>query len=344
MNRTTVKRGIGAVILALVAAALLGYLLKDKAAQRKDVVEIAFPGASDGEQTAGNSDRLPELTTDNSSGNVVATAGADAKAAIENTSQSVVDGTSDAADKVVASAAATGAAVATTATAATDAAKSAIDFSVRPPAKDTEYLELDLVNNGNTQTAPASTSAATSSAAPAASSTEVAVVEPAAPAQGKIIASTKAAAPAPQARLIEEKAAPKISSSSTARVITKSRPASTPAPASTVVASAEAEMKAPEEAAPAPAAAPAVTKEAANGYAIQLLATSSQTRANDLKNVMAGEGYPTYVTKTTQNGKQLFRVRIGQYKTRAAAAAMQNSLKRRYKKNRSVTNSAIVAR
>ncbi|WP_022952857.1 SPOR domain-containing protein [Leucothrix mucor] len=342
MNRTTVKRGIGAVILALIAAALLGYLLKDKAAQRKDVVEIAFPGASDGEQTAGNSDRLPELTTDNSSGNVVATAGADAKAAIENTSQSVVDGASDAADKVVASAAATGAAVATTATAATDAAKSAIDFSVRPPAKDTEYLELDLVNNGNTQTAPASTSAATSSAA--ASSTEVTVVEPAAPAQGKIIASTKAAAPAPQARLIEEKAAPKISSSSTARVITKSRPVSTPAPTSTVVASAEAEVKAPVEAAPAAAPAPAVTREAANGYAIQLLATSSQTRANDLKNVMTGEGYPTYVTKTTQNGKQLFRVRIGQYKTRAAAAAMQNSLKRRYKKNRSVTNSAIVAR
>lgn len=343
MNRTTVKRGIGAVILALVAAALLGYLLKDKAAQRKDVVEIAFPGGSDGEQTAGNTDRLPELTTDNSSGNVVATAGADAQVAIENTSQSVVDASSDAADKVVASATAAGAAVATTATATSDAAKSTIDFSVRPPAKDTEYLELDLVNNGNTQTAaPASAPATTSAAAPAISSTEVAVVEPAASSQGKIIASTKAAAPAPQARLIEEKSAPKISSSSTARVITKSRPVSTPEPDSTVVASAEAEVEAPEAA--APAAAPATNKEAANGYAIQLLATSSQTRANDLKNVMAGEGYPTYVTRTTLNGKQLYRVRIGQYKTRAAAAAMQNSLKRRYKKNRSVTNSAIVAR
>lgn len=342
MNRTTVKRGIGAVILALVAAALLGYLLKDKAAQRKDVVEIAFPGGSVGEQTAGNTDRLPELTTDNSSGNVVATAGGDAQVAIENTSQSVVDASSDAADKVVASATAAGAAVATTATAASDAAKSTIDFSVRPPAKDTEYLELDLVNNGNTQTAaPASAPATTSAAAPAISSTEVAVVEPAASSQGKIIASTRAATPAPQARLIEEKSAPKISSSSTAQVITKSRPVSTPEPASTVVASAEAEVEAPEA---APAAAPTTNKEAANGYAIQLLATSSQTRANDLKNVMAGEGYPTYVTRTTLNGKQLYRVRIGQYKTRAAAAAMQNSLKRRYKKNRSITNSAIVAR
>lgn len=344
MNRTTVKRGIGAVILALIAAALLGYLLKDKAAQRKDVVEIAFPGGTDGEQTADNTGRLPELTTDNSSGNVIATAGTDAQATIESASQSVVDGTSDAADKVVASAAATGAAVATTAAAATDAAKSAIDFSVRPPAKDTEYLELDLVNNGNTDSSTTtSTTASTSSAAPAASSTEVAVVEPAASAQGKIIASTKAAASAPQARLIEEKSAPKISSSSTARVITKSRPVTTTAPESTVIASAEATMEAPVTAS-TPAAAPAASREAVNGYAIQLLATSSQTRANDLKNVMAREGYPTYVTQTSQNGKQLFRVRIGQYKTRAAAAAMQNSLKRRYKKNKSVTNSAIVAR
>lgn len=39
MDKAVVRRGVGAIVLALVAALLLGYLLKDKASERKDVVD-----------------------------------------------------------------------------------------------------------------------------------------------------------------------------------------------------------------------------------------------------------------------------------------------------------------
>ena len=76
MNNTTVKRGIGAVVLALIAAGLLAFLLKDKAAQRQEVVEIALPGTTENSGISTQSTRLPTLTTDNSgNGNVIANAG-----------------------------------------------------------------------------------------------------------------------------------------------------------------------------------------------------------------------------------------------------------------------------
>jgi len=41
-----VKRGIGAVVLAIIAALLLGYLLKDKGHQRQKVLEMSLPNSS----------------------------------------------------------------------------------------------------------------------------------------------------------------------------------------------------------------------------------------------------------------------------------------------------------
>ena len=38
MDNAMVKRGIGAVVLAIIAALLLGYLLKDKSRERQEVV------------------------------------------------------------------------------------------------------------------------------------------------------------------------------------------------------------------------------------------------------------------------------------------------------------------
>ncbi|PWQ92869.1 SPOR domain-containing protein [Leucothrix pacifica] len=353
MNRTTVKRGIGAVILALIAAALLALLLKDKAAQRQDVVDMALPGTTEGSiESSGSSTRLPQLSTDNSgNGTVIAQAGQEAVSnaattatdTVAQTGTSVKDAASNAAGNVIASATAVGATAAATVAAsgeaAGDAAQKTIDFSVRAPQKASEeFRELDLVNNGDA-TAPAATSVAATTSNTQASQTvaqESVTAAPAKPDQGTVIASTSARQAAPsttrssgggQARLIDEKrtAAPK--SSRTTQVVRQSAPAK-PAP------------KATEAAKPAPAA----TSQAKNGYAIQLLATSSSSRANDLKNVMAGEGYPTYVTRTQQNGKLLYRVRIGQYSNRTAAANAQAAMKRRYKKNTYVNRSAIVAR
>ena len=340
MNRTTVKRGIGAVILALIAAALLALLLKDKAAQRQDVVDMALPGTTEGSiDSSGSSTRLPQLSTDNSgNGTVIAQAGQDAVSnaattatdAVSQAGTSVKDAASDAAGNVIASATAVGA-TAVAGDAAGDVAEKTIDFSVRAPQKASEeFRELDLVNNGEAATPAAAAAVATTTQAATQTATSTA---PAKPDQGTVIASTsarKSSTPSSsgsggsKVRLIDEKkpAAPK--SSRTTKVITRSAPAAKPA----------------EE--PTPAAAP--VSQAKNGYAIQLLATSSASRANDLKKVMAGEGYPTYVTKTQQNGKLLYRVRIGQYSQRSAAASAQAAMKRRYKKNTYINRSAIVAR
>ena len=43
MEKAVVRRGIGAVVLALVAALLLGYLLKDKGPERRQVVNMELP-------------------------------------------------------------------------------------------------------------------------------------------------------------------------------------------------------------------------------------------------------------------------------------------------------------
>jgi len=343
MNRTTVKRGIGAVILALIAAALLAFLLKDKAAQRQEVVEIALPGTGGSTETTDQSTRLPTLTTDNSgNGDVIANAGSgsgdvsttmDASNTLDAGNNQAANGNTPSGDNadgtIIASAAAVGSDVA--AGSNSDGAKS-IDFSVKPkaPTASSEFLNLDLVNNGNNAGTAASAPATTNTAPAATASTEPA---PAAPQnssstdQGIVIASTSArsgnAAPSVvQPRLIGEKRSAPIKSASTARVVTKQAPAK-PAPK---------------------AATETVTKQAKNGYAIQLLATSSMERANNLKNVMAGEGYPTYVTKTKQNGKTLYRVRIGQYKIKSEAVKVQTAMKRRYKKNTNVNRSAVVAR
>ena len=347
MNRTTVKRGIGAVILALIAAALLAFLLKDKAAQRQEVVEIALPG-TEGAATSSQTTRLPTLTTDNTEGgSVIANAGSGTGSEASNgTSGNTASGnsatvaattgtTGDASGKntdgtIIASAAAVGTAAAVSATAA---APKSVDFSVKPKAAtkaSSEFLDLDLVNNSDSNSASAK---AASNISAAASTATAAVAQPASTQaaantdQGIVIASTApkskgSSANVVQPRLIGEKRTAPVKSARTATVVTKKVPA-----------------KSSETSAPKAAAG-----TAKNGYAIQLLATSSQTRANNLKNVMAREGYSAYVTKTKQNGKTLFRVRIGQYTAKSAAIKAQSKMKRRYKKNTNVNRSAVVAR
>ncbi len=341
MNNTTVKRGIGAVVLALIAAGLLAFLLKDKAAQRQEVVETAIPGTTVNSGISTQSTRLPTLTTDNSgNGNVIANAGNGSGTSSDSVQSPVAIETSDTGNTastnsdgtIIASAAAIGTAgAAAVGQAATNANKS-MDFSVKPkaaqaPKASSEFLELDLVNNGT----PANNSASTSQTKPLPVPTEKAAAPSTANTdQGIVIASTSpksnTRANAVQPRLIGEKRSAPVKSASTAKVIKKVVPA----------------KKA--KAAETNSTAASTTTQAKNGYAIQLLATSSQSRANNLKNVMAGEGYPAYVTKTKQNGKTLYRVRIGQYAVKSEAVKAQASMKRRYKKNTNVNRSAVVAR
>ena len=345
MNNTTVKRGIGAVVLALIAAGLLAFLLKDKAAQRQEVVEIALPGTTENSGISTQSTRLPTLTTDNSgNGSVIANAGNGNGASSTDAGNSAGTATSGAGNTassansdgtIIASAAAVGAAgAAVDGQAATNANKT-MDFSVKPkagqaPKASSVFLELDLVKNGTAPSSSASSNSQTQALAVPAKKAAASAASSASTDQGVVIASTSpksnTRANTVQPRLVGEKRSAPVRSASTAKVIKKVIPAK--------------KAKASES----NTAAASTTTQAKNGYAIQLLATSSQSRANNLKNVMAGEGYPAYVTKTKQNGKTLYRVRIGQYAVKSEAVKVQSSMKRRYKKNTNVNRSAVVAR
>lgn len=81
-----------------------------------------------------------------------------------------------------------------------------------------------------------------------------------------------------------------------------------------------------------------------NKYTVQLLATSSSTKAHNLRNTMKREGYSAYVTKGKKAGKNFYRVRLGGFNGKAAAIKKQSSLKRRYRKNAYVQSSVVVKR
>ncbi|PWQ96690.1 SPOR domain-containing protein [Leucothrix arctica] len=342
MNKTTVKRGIGAVLLALLAAGLLAFLLKDKADQRQDIVDMPLPGSENTAQADGTT-KLPQLSMDNTSsvnvdGSVIASAGA------ENTVKATGSILDSATGTIAASATAVGAGVAGAVSAVTNAGEKALDFNVRPPnTASTDFRDLsdvDLVNNGNSSAAVNAQSAvkATTTSAPKAS-TSTGTSRPSNTTKGSVIASSEARASGGQARLIDERKSAPPRSARTDKVVS-SRKASTsstsskPAPVTTSVA------------APAPVvnkAAPAAASSG-SGYAIQLLATSSASRAQSLVSVMRKEGYSAYSTKVTQNGKLLYRVRIGQYANKAEASKVHLAMKRRYKQNADVNRSAIVRR
>ena len=80
----------------------------------------------------------------------------------------------------------------------------------------------------------------------------------------------------------------------------------------------------------------------AQGFVVQLLATSSASKASSIKNTFVNEGYNnTSVNAILRSGQTLHRVQIGPFGTQADAQRVLNQMKRRYKKNQYV-NSAVV--
>ncbi|HIQ15655.1 MAG TPA: SPOR domain-containing protein, partial [Leucothrix sp.] len=98
--------------------------------------------------------------------------------------------------------------------------------------------------------------------------------------------------------------------------------------------------KSQPKSAPKPAAKSTASK---GGYAIQLMATASESRAKKLAKTMKNEGYRSYITRTTRNSKVLFRVRVHAGGNRKSAIASQEKMKRRYQKNFFVQNSLVVS-
>ena len=86
--------------------------------------------------------------------------------------------------------------------------------------------------------------------------------------------------------------------------------------------------KAEEAAKPAKPVEPARSDAAptGEGYYIQVLATSSELSAEKLVKDMKLQGLPAYKMSVRQNGKTLWRVRVGLFKTKAEAESASGLL------------------
>jgi len=300
MDQAMVKRGIGAVVLAIIAALLLGYLLKGKSRDRQEVVDMPLPDTTEM--------AIPSL---GDAPNSNAEANADG---ISIVGEDAINAGNAAKSTVVASA-----------DAVKDTARESFNnvtnivtnidepgFSVRPP---NQNETREIVDNGaSANDASANNNTSEGSAAIAYSKDPV----------DEVIASSKQTTKKFKPTIVEEKKKTKKPVKKAAETKKLSK-----APAKPTVA-----KKAPA----------ATTGNTPLGkYSIQLLATSSQSRAGKLADTMKSEGYKVFVTETHSNNKILFRVRVGGHANRDAAVQAQESMKRRYQKNFFIQNSLVIS-
>ncbi len=337
MEKAVVRRGIGAVVLALVAALLLGYLLKGKGPERKEVVNMELPKSPiqifpDGSgNAAGNGTGKPAaVAAVSAAGAGVVAAGANAAGAVKDGAGAAKDGAKAAGTTVVDSGkklvglddgkdkhvdAKTGNPSLAKTNVVVDGSGQAIfgaktagvkntpaNFEFRTPGKREIRPSIDRKLAANKQAA-------------------------------KSQSSNKTAKPSTKYKLVNEKKLPAVGSRSNAK--------------SQKIASSRNTSSSNKKRAITPTKKKVVKKSTAapagrNKYVVQLLATSSSSKANKLKSTMAREGYPAFVSKTKRAGKSLYRVRVGSYSGKSTAIKKQASMKRRYLKNPFVQNSIVV--
>ena len=301
MDNAMVKRGIGAIVLAVIAALLLGYLLKDKSSQRQEVVDMKLPGAPEMNipSLTGSSDTDTETTS---------TLLAASKDRLDSSVSSISDSAKGAGSAIIASAKGVTDKVTDTVQPTMDSTSAAIQgtkpgFAIRPsmPNEQKEIVD-NTVNKTKTTTAPK-------------------IEETAKAVKDTVVAST-----ADTTKKVKKAFKPEI--------VEKKKPAK---PAAPKQAKAPSKPEKAESSAPIPSTAPA------GKYSIQLLATSSQSRAGKLAKTMKSEGYNVFVTQTTRDNKVLYRVRVGGHSSRNSAIKAQEGMKKRYQKNFFVQNSLVIS-
>ncbi len=301
MDNAMVKRGIGAIVLAVIAALLLGYLLKDKSSQRQEVVDMKLPGAPEMNipSLTGSSDTDTETTS---------TLLAASKDRLDSSVSSISDSAKGAGSAIIASAKGVTDKVTDAIKPTMDSTSAAIQgtkpgFAIRPsmPNEQKEIVD-NTVNKTTTTTAPK-------------------IEETAKAVKDTVVASTA-------------DTTKKVTKAFKPEIVEKKKPAK---PAAPKQAKAPSKPEKAESLAPIPSAAPA------GKYSIQLLATSSQSRAGKLAKTMKSEGYNVFVTQTTRDNKVLYRVRVGGHSSRNSAIKAQESMKKRYQKNFFVQNSLVIS-
>ena len=300
MDNAMVKRGIGAIVLAVIAALLLGYLLKDKSSQRQEVVDMKLPGAPEM--------NIPSLTGSPNTDTETSTLLAASKDRLDSSVSSISDKAKGAGVAIIASAEGVKETVTDAVQPTMDSTSAAIQgtkpgFAIRPPMPNEQKEIVDnTVNKTTTTTAPK-------------------IEKTAKTAKDTVVASTA-------------DTTKKVTKAFKPQIVEKKKPAKPVAPKQ---AKAPSKPEKAEPSAPIPSAAPA------GKYSIQLLATSSQSRAGKLAKTMKSEGYNVFVTQTTRDNKVLYRVRVGGHSSRNSAIKAQEGMKKRYQKNFFVQNSLVIS-
>lgn len=317
MEKAVVRRGVGAIVLALVAALLLGYLLKDKRDDRARVVDKqTMPTDIQIFPRGNSSDSSHSATADSGSSSgvgkvaavgAIAAAGAAAASALasdngkKSSSSDAVRGSfSNSKDRL------------------TDAGSGNASMSKGKITVD--GAGQAIVNNKNA--GARETPAQFSIRAP--KKNEVRPV---------VDRSTSNKVARSNARLIGEKKLPPVAAGS--RKVASSRDGSRSTSGTHKISSTKARIASTKTPA-------AVKSTGRNKYSVQLLATSSSGKANNLSSTMKKEGYATYVKASKKDSGSLYRVRLGNFSGRADAVKKQADLKRRYRKNPYIQSSVVV--
>ena len=79
------------------------------------------------------------------------------------------------------------------------------------------------------------------------------------------------------------------------------------------------------------------------GFGVQVVATSNLDEGKRVMNKFAGDGYSAFIVETDQRGSPLYLVRLGPY-SKEEAAAINDKIKRRYKRSPYVRDSFVVYR
>jgi DedD protein len=207
------------------------------------------------------------------------------------------------------------------------------DVSVRiPPVDEGRYVSK--IAEGRTKQDAAKPAPATRAPAPAAPA-PAASVAPAVPDAAKAAPDT---APLPATPPVQD-AAPRKSLADAEKAMLAPGAGATPAPsksngngAKTAGAAKAAETPVAKTAAPAKAEVPSKTTESAapaprGGFAVQLAAFSDDKGANALSNKLKRAGFPAFTETISTSRGTLWRVRVGPYPTREAAAQSRDKLK-----------------
>ena len=345
-NKSTTKRMIGAVVLVLIAALLLAWLLKGKnrGMEEKNLISeqtqeaspiLGFPGVKDGQgQLAGAGQ---EAGADQNT--VIGTANPDAAAQqqAQNALNGQVQGAADAAAGGVA--AVTGA-VTGAVGGVVDAGKEAVQGLASQAQGDTTGFQVrdpngevrQVVDGGKAEAGVGSMGADVATAEKATDGAgagqQAAGNADAAQSSNTVTASTAS----------RNDAGSQTGDNGSSRIVNprlvNEKPV--PAPTSRVASSASS-----TSAGSASSATSAASSAGADGYVIQVLATSNKGKADGVKKSIAVDGYPAFVAQAKVDGKTVYRVRIGTYPGKGDASAVQARMKARYSQNQYVQNSFV---